>query len=228
MREKIAADRPMRVEREESGIVSFPPPFQGPLSRIRLWAFYEAAGFDLGARRALNTLVSESQNPIDEFLEIIAAERHRHDFSFDEVEQRLYKLYNQATQFIYTRAYELLASAQPPFQIGRVIGSLICLIPGAFVESATELIRRYARSIRDIEEICIGLLLTRMTPPGSGKLLGDLRSKGHSTTEILFNQTLRMLEHSEKPDENQSDRGVRAVCELWAGLARVESVYSRG
>jgi hypothetical protein len=66
-----------------------------------------------------------------------------------------------------------------------------------------------------------------MTPPGSGKLLGDFRSEGHSTTEILFNQTLRMLEHSEKPDENQSDRGVRAVCELWAGLAR-SNPYTAG
>lgn len=222
--EKIAANWPVMVEREESGTVVLPPPSLGDLGKARLRALYEAANLDIGgARRVLNNLLADNADQIDLFLEIIASERRRTDFSPDELKRRLYK----TEENVYTRAHEILAREQPPFQIERMIGALIHLIPGTFRESATELISRYAHSIRDVEEICIGLLSIRTDPPASGKLLGDLRNNGHSAAEKLFSQTHTMLNRFERPDESQMDQAVHSVCELWSELTR-SNLYTGG
>lgn len=175
--EKIAANGAVMVEREESGMVVLPPPSRGDLGRSRLRALYEASNLDIGgARRTLNSLLSESKDQIDLFLAIMASERRRQDFSLDELKRRLYK----TEEDVRNRAHEILAHERPPFPIGRMVGALIHLRPGTFMESATELISHYAHSIRDVEEICVGLLSIRTNPPGSGMLLGNLRNNGVS------------------------------------------------
>ena len=141
----------------------------------------------------------------------------------DELKRRLYKIEEE----VRGRAHGILADEGPPFQIGRIVDSLVHLTPGSFMESATDLISRYAHSIRDVEEICIGLLSIRTNPPGIGKLLGNLRINEYSAAEKLVSQTHKMLDRFERPDEPQIDQAVHSVCELWSELTR-SNLYTSG
>jgi hypothetical protein len=215
--EKISANAPVEIERDDSGIVIHPPPSPGDIGRIRLRALYNAAERDLVARRTLNSLLSENRDEIDCFLKsFIYSDRNNNIFSSYEFERRLYK----AKTNVYARVHEIIGEETPPFQVGRVIGSLIHFIPGSFIETATDMISRFANSTRDVEEICIGLLILKTVAPNSGKLLQSLRFENRSRIEELFSQTHRIISHREAPDEKRSADAVLAVCELWSNVTR--------
>jgi len=213
---KISANQavPLNTAWQASGFSTIPSKRDYERSYIR--ALYESAAVDINRRRELNTVLEADTGAIDRFLEILASERLCPQFSQDSLDRRLYKVWPN----IYFRLQEIICNENPPFPIGRFIGAVIRLSPSLIVTQAVNLIRRFATSRRDVEEICIGLLQVRAEPSDIGEFSEDIGVGGNSENINLFLETLESIRRAKEYDNKEFDESIAAIGKLWSRLSR--------
>jgi hypothetical protein len=219
LRDKLQAKQPLQVDvRQATDPSLYNRMSRGDVHRARIASLYYRARVDIKARRKLNELLCANASHQDAFLQVLSWEAWPADLSIAELEDWLYK----AMRPLMDRVTWVFEEAAPPFPLASVCRALVFLSPLGFHERVTELVRRYAASIRDVEEICVRLLLEGSMPPGLGKLLEDLRASGQSDTEQVVGESERLLASFER---GRSSGPVEDVVDLWARLAR-SSAYS--
>ena len=194
---------------------------EGDLARARLLALYQAGRLDLEARKELSATLLREPQQLDWFLELIGRNTSSRIFSPEEIERRIYKSFSALCE----RARSILASELPPFQLGRVVGGIAHLLPGAVVERAPDLLIKYAGSIRDVEEICFVLVALGKTPANGAAVIEQLNQLKFDGASALLGDTLKFLHNIENPDERDDEEKVREVARLWAKLARSSLFY---
>lgn len=197
----------------------------GARQRVRIRSLYERAKYDTqSSRKKLNKLLINSQEHVDHLLRIISSDRMGREFTIERLRQRLFKSYD----LLIARALSILDTAEPPFPIGLYINAFLHLIPDSFNERACELMTRYIKSFRDIEEICLGLVRYGLMPAERGSLLSRIRDDaGASSVHKLANETFELLEKLARPNDIQIALDISNLSALWADFKR-SNLYSTG
>ena len=193
----------------------------GDIARAKLLSLYDASQFSVDARKHLSSLLLSSEKQLDWFLEMLSQNRRNSRFNMLELQRRLYKTYERLLE----RVRGILVNEQPPFQLGRAVNGICLLAPGLFLEKATDILIRYKGSIRDLEDICMGLIALQATPANIGKVLQTLRETQEQNAEGIISDTIHYLRNIETPDKAKAEEQIRSVCHLCAQLLRT-SLFS--
>lgn len=191
------------------------------LKRAYYRALYEGAFYDMSMQDKLYDELHSNNNNIDRFLEVISVERLSPIFKENELERRLLNSENHnAFPLIKTRLYEILDEENPPFQMGRVIGAFLHLLPEAFIAKSINMMKRFINSYTDISEICIGLLLINALPLESDDFLSLCRQNKHPKTEKLFSETTEILKKRNEKHIDDADKTIFSITLLHHKLLR--------
>lgn len=196
-------------------------PSEEDFERAYLRTLYEVAFVNIEVRRELNALLTEEGNKIDRFIEVISRERFNNLFSKDELNLILYK----ADLNVRNRLLDIINNGKPPLMIGDYMGAIIHLLPHVFIAKAVDMIKRFATSQTDVEEICIGLLQVGIEPANEGDLFEQFRNEGTIVLPTLFRDTLDVIRKAQEKDRREFDLSIKAVGHLWAQFAR-SSLFS--
>ncbi|MCD4742803.1 MAG: hypothetical protein K8R67_10055, partial [Desulfobacteraceae bacterium] len=182
------------------------------MKRAYYRALYEGSKYEIPMRDELYTELNKHKDSIDRFLEVISTERLSPIFQEEELKRRLMNSENcNVFPDVQNRLYEILEKEKPPFQVGRVVGAIIHLIPYAFIAKAVDMIKRFIDSYTDIKEICIGLLLINALPYETEDIRAFCRQNKHPKTEKLFSETVKLIEMFDKADAEDSVFAIRKI-----------------
>lgn len=182
------------------------------MKRAYYRALYEGARYEIPMRDELYTELNKHKDSIDRFLEVISMERLSPIFKEEELKNRLMNSKNcNVFHEVQNRLYEILEKEKPPFQVGRVIGAIIHIIPYAFIAKAVDMIKRFIDSYTDVKEICIGLLLINALPYETEDIRAFCRHNKHPKTEKLFSETVKLIEMFDKVDAEDSVSAIRKI-----------------
>lgn len=198
-------------------------PSEEDSERAYLRALYESAFVNIDNRRKLNALLFSNVNSIDQFLQILSAERYNKQFSVELLGSILYKAYVAVRK----RLLQIILEGKPPLPIGRFMGAIVHMLSHIFAPNAIPMLERYSASPRDVEEICIGLLLVGIEPAGVGEFIAQSRNESTGNALTLFRETLDVLRATQEKDRRDFAVSIEATVQLWAQLAR-SSQFSEG
>lgn len=185
-------------------------------------ALYEGSKYDIHMRDKLYEELIQDKESIDRFLEVVSYERLNPIFNENEIEWRLTNSQSYTVfPLLKERLYEILESEGPPFQIGRIVGALIHLIPESFVTKSINLMQRFINYYTDICEICIGLILINTLPLEIDDFLSYCRQNKHPKTEILFSETRDVISKRNKKNIDDSNNTILTIT-----LLQHELLYS--
>lgn len=188
-KDKIATMAPMDVSKLTGGFAAS----DEDVTKARLRASYEAAEYDLDVRQKLTSELEASSASIDSFLEVVAAECKSRHFSLSLMRRRLLKTFDR----VIARVHEILWTTEPPYTLAPKIPGILHLIDTDFVIPVPRLLRTYARSKRDFEEICIALALLHAAPAGAESLLSEITATGADDVDAdLLTSTIDALSAS--------------------------------
>jgi hypothetical protein len=210
---KIAVAKAQSVELEGDEIPHVTS--QRDSSRAFIRALYEAAEVDHDSRLDLAQSLARTEM-VDRFLEVISLERRSGHFSRQEIARRL----GHSFAVVKQRAAEIVLTAKPPFPIGRLVGALIHLVPREFLLGVASLVDRFALAQRDVEDICIGLLLEGEEPPRLAEAIKRLHELDQEEAFRLMTEALDLLKVLSAPEDAVLQAGVDGLAQFFAGLFR--------
>jgi hypothetical protein len=213
---KLSASRPYTLTYASLKDDISKPISENDIERADIRALYEQSNYSINTRRLLKAKLEKEMKSVDRLLEIISIERHNPIFIESELERRLYR----AHPLLKSRLHKIMDGEKPPFPIGRFIGAMIHLIPNAFAGKANEILKRFITSYRDIEEICIGILLLRIYPSQKEDIMTLCRKQRHSYVNNIILETLELLEFFSDRENKDYDQSIKHFAKLWARLER--------
>ena len=213
---KISASKAYSLSYDAIKSDTSKPTSNNDIERAYLRSLYEKADYSIDTRRKLKNIIENNVDSLDRFLEVVSLERNNRIFKESEIERRLYRSFPLLKQ----RLYEILEKENPPFQIGKFVGAIIHLIPNALSGYANDILIKYVNNFRDIQEICIGILLLNIFPSQHSDILAFCRQNEKTSAHKIILQTLTILESFMKTDEEDYNRSVFNYAKLWAMLER--------
>lgn len=178
-------------------------------------ALYEAAGLQLPFRHELNKLLLDDKY-LDALLEVISLEGHSQQFSTAELTLRLYS----AREPLIQRALTIIDTSLPPFEIGRVVGALLFLVPSTTLDSLGKLLLRFADSPPDVEDLLVAVLASGLQLPTLGEVLTELRNTSRSAAEQLVSDAAGLSRDLSSSGHSAFTQTVERIQKLWSALAR--------
>ena len=213
--ERITGTRPLHVE--SLALNDEPPPVSdGDMMRTRLLALYQQALIDQTGAKMLTNLLMNDQKQMDYFLEVVSAHRRGTTFSLPQLERRL----SAAFEPLCERVRCILRNESAPFPIHRVIRAIAHMFRESFVERSTNLLERFGDSRRDIESICVELVLVGVMPRDAAVVPKTLREGGRDDAAVITSEAINYLQQMEKPDEARNEEQMHQLFRLWAKLVR--------
>ncbi|MBW2568307.1 MAG: hypothetical protein JRE47_02830 [Deltaproteobacteria bacterium] len=228
IQDKISANKPIVLEYGEGKDNIKKKLSDHSMKRAYYRALYEGARYEISMRDELYTELNKHKDSIDRFLEVISTERLSPIFKEEELKRRLMNSENSNIFYsVQNRLYEILEKEKPPFQVGRVVGAIIHLMPHAFEAKAVDMIKRFIDSYTDVKEICIGLLLINALPLETEDIRAFCRQNNHPKTGKLFSETVILIEMRKKDESKGSARAIIIITLLYYKLVR-SSDFSSG
>ncbi|MEW6685568.1 MAG: hypothetical protein AB1393_05110 [Candidatus Edwardsbacteria bacterium] len=219
IKEKISENKPIVLEYGDGKDNIRKKLSDHSMNRAYLRALYEGTMYDNESRELLYDELNKSNDLKDRFIEVISVERLSTIFTEDEIERRLKKSATKTSfPLIKNRLYEILEQETPPFQIGRVIGAIIHLIPQVFIAKAINMMKRFINSYTDIKEICIGLLLINALPLEIDDFRAFCRQNNYPKSGKLFSETIDIIKKRIKKDTENYIKTISTITSLQHNL----------
>jgi len=183
--------------------------------KVYLRALYESSEYNIDHRRELNKLLESKVELVDLFLQIISTDFFSRQFKIDLLERRLFK----AFPLLISRVDDLLES-KPPFAIGKYLFAIEYLKPGSLSQKGQEIIIRFSKQRKDLEELCITLLTLGIPPENFEEWTKTISSLQNENDKKLLECLISYFQSTKSKFQLDISSSLSALSQIYGDLAR--------